>query len=296
MRPRAGNGRQGPAPHAHGPSSLSMSSAASRSSAPAVLAVSVTRISEFGNSTSGTGAAEGTAATRAARPPDARQLHLRIAARADGPRGRERPAARSVPQPRPRTTVPAMPTLNLTLDEVAGTQAMTAAIEADDGATLAAVEVQVYQRTDEDRRRRQRGVAGREVPEGLAGVAQATSRDWRLDSATSSRFGAVLRPRGGRALRIRATARLQRPRLRRRHAPRRLHPRRRRRAGPDPPPARPGEDETAAVELIRSRVGWPLRLAPTLEREPPPDPAALAELRRFDPRRSFIGKPGSLAE
>ncbi len=58
----------------------------------------------------------------------------------------------------------------------------------------------------------------------------------------------------------------------------------------------PGEDETAAVELIRSRVGWPLRLAPTLEREPPPDPAALAELRRFDPRRSFIGKPGSLAE
>jgi len=55
---------------------------------------------------------------------------------------------------------------------------------------------------------------------------------------------------------------------------------------------RPGRSETEAVEAIRARCGWPLKVAASPAVLPPPAPEELALLRRFDPRRSFIGQPG----
>jgi acyl CoA:acetate/3-ketoacid CoA transferase alpha subunit/acyl CoA:acetate/3-ketoacid CoA transferase beta subunit len=52
----------------------------------------------------------------------------------------------------------------------------------------------------------------------------------------------------------------------------------------------PGRTLLETVEEIRHRCGWPLRVAAHLEEERAPTGEELRLLRRFDPRRAFLGK------
>ncbi|MDD5711828.1 MAG: hypothetical protein PHY31_03615, partial [Smithellaceae bacterium] len=49
-----------------------------------------------------------------------------------------------------------------------------------------------------------------------------------------------------------------------------------------------GKDEAAIIEAIRSRCGWELKVAPTLEVVAPPTEDELKDIRIFDPRRYFL--------
>jgi acyl CoA:acetate/3-ketoacid CoA transferase beta subunit len=49
-----------------------------------------------------------------------------------------------------------------------------------------------------------------------------------------------------------------------------------------------GSDEETGVELVRSRTGWDVRVATSLEREAPVTEEELSILRTFDPQRFFL--------
>ena len=50
-----------------------------------------------------------------------------------------------------------------------------------------------------------------------------------------------------------------------------------------------GEDDvTARVEAVRAACGWDLAVAPRLVELPPPDPADIEALRRWDPQGLFL--------
>jgi acyl CoA:acetate/3-ketoacid CoA transferase alpha subunit len=51
-----------------------------------------------------------------------------------------------------------------------------------------------------------------------------------------------------------------------------------------------GGPEAEAVRAARAACGWELRVAPTLQRIPPPEPDELRLIRLFDPRRFFLGE------
>lgn len=53
-----------------------------------------------------------------------------------------------------------------------------------------------------------------------------------------------------------------------------------------------GRPEAEAVRAACEACGWELRVAPTLQRIPPPEPDELRLIRLFDPRRYFLGDLG----